>query len=308
MRHFYSGFSARHDDYNAIAILKSPSGFNEALELFVQVPGKKYYASEFLKVSHGGGELEVNLNGDQTAFIFNSKEKLAEQERKKAELLSPEMVAVSGGTFTMGCTSEQGSECGDDERPAHKVTVSDFHIGRYEVTQAQWLAVMGSNPSSFSGCDSCPVEQVSWDDIQSFLSKLNSMTGKNYRLPTEEEWEYAARGGSQSGGFKYSGSNDLATVALYKDNSGSKTHPVGQKSPNELGLYDMSGNVWEWCQDWYGGYSSGSQCNPRGPSSGSYRVGRGGSWGYDATGTRVSVRYYGSPGFRFNRIGFRLAL
>jgi formylglycine-generating enzyme required for sulfatase activity len=220
----------------------------------------------------------------------------------------PEMVNVVGGTFTMGCTSEQGSECQDDERPAHQVTLSDFSIGKYEVTQAQWLAVMGSNPSYFSGCESCPVEAVSWDDIQSFLSKLNSMTGKNYRLPTEAEWEYAARGGSQSGGYKYSGSNDLATVAWYDDNSGSKTHPVGQKSPNELGLYDMTGNVWEWCQDLHDDYSSGSQSNPRGPSWGIFRVYRGGSWNSFATGTRVSFRHGFSRGFRDVDLGFRLAL
>lgn len=220
----------------------------------------------------------------------------------------PEMVNVVGGTFTMGCTSEQG-DCADDVKPAHEVMLSDFQIGKYEVTQAQWLAVMGSNPSYFSGCDSCPVENVSWDDIQSFLSKLNSMTGKNYRLPTEAEWEYAARGGSQSRGYKYSGSNGLVKVAWYYHYNGEiKTHPVGQKSPNELGLYDMSGNVFEWCQDRYGAYGRDSQTNPRGPSSGSGRVVRGGSWLNGATGALVSFRYYISPDSRYNNLGFRLAL
>ncbi|MDG1279290.1 MAG: formylglycine-generating enzyme family protein, partial [Algoriphagus sp.] len=150
---------------------------------------------------------------------------------------------------------------------------------------------------------------VSWNDIQGFLSKLNSMSGKNYRLPTEAEWEYAARGGSQSRGYRYSGGNSTSSVAWYEDNSGGKTHPVGQKSPNELGIYDMSGNVGEWCQDWKGDYSSGSQFNPRGPSSGAKRIIRGGSsWSSSAAGTRVSFRYYINPDVRLYFLGFRLAL
>ncbi|MBQ3247459.1 MAG: SUMF1/EgtB/PvdO family nonheme iron enzyme, partial [Alistipes sp.] len=172
-----------------------------------------------------------------------------------------EMVFVKGGTFTMGATAEQGSDADSDEKPAHSVTVSNFYIGKYEVTQAQWEAVMGKNPSRFKG-DNLPVERVSWNDIQKFIEKLNAKTGKRYRLPTEAEWEYAARGGNQSKGYKYSGSNDIGSVAWYTDNSSSPTHPVGQKQPNELGLYDMSGNVYEWCSDWHGSYSSGSQTNP----------------------------------------------
>jgi formylglycine-generating enzyme required for sulfatase activity len=219
---------------------------------------------------------------------------------------SIEMVRVKGGTFTMGYTSEQGNDCYSDEKPSHQVTLSDFYIGKYEVTQAQWKAVMGSNPSHFKG-DNLPVETVSWDDAQEFIRKLNVQTGKNYRLPTEAEWEYAARGGAQSRGTKYSGSNTVGDVAWYDGNSGNAIHPVGQKLPNELGLYDMSGNVWEWCSDWYGAYSSGSQTNPAGPSSGSYRVDRGGSWCSYARNARVPFRDYGTPGYRGSALGFRLA-
>ena len=218
-----------------------------------------------------------------------------------------EMVKVEGGTFTMGATSEQGSDADSDEKPAHSVTLSDYYIGKYEVTQAQWKAVMGNNPSYFKG-DNLPVEEVSWDDCQTFVTKLNQLTGKKFRLQTEAEWEYAARGGNKSKGYKYSGSNDIGRVAWYSDNSGSTTHPVGTKQANELGLYDMSGNVWEWCQDWYGNYSSLSQTNPTGPTSGSFRVLRGGGWNYGATSCRVSYRAYYSPTYGYYYIGFRLAL
>jgi formylglycine-generating enzyme required for sulfatase activity len=218
----------------------------------------------------------------------------------------PEMVYIQGGTFTMGCTDEQGSDCYEDEKPAHKVTFGSYYIGKYEVTQAQWKSVMGGNPSFFKG-DNLPVEQVSWDDVQTFIGKLNASTGKHYRLPTEAEWEFAARGGSGSRGYKYSGSNTLGAVAWYYDNSGDKTHPVGAKSPNESGLYDMSGNVLEWCSDWYGSYGSASQTDPRGASTGSARVIRGGSWDYIAGICRVSNRYITSPGNRSIGVGFRLA-
>ena len=218
-----------------------------------------------------------------------------------------EMVFVKGGTFTMGATAEQGSDASSNEKPTHSVKLSDFYIGKYEVTQAQWKAVMGTNPSNWKG-DNLPVENVSWNDVQEFISKLNAQTGKKYRLPTEAEWEYAARGGNQSKGYKYSGSNSISNIAWYDANSNKMTHIVGQKSPNELGIYDMSGNVWEWCQDWLGNYSSSFQTNPIGPSSGSYRVLRGGSWSYIARTCRVSIRGYSKPVDRYNRHGFRLAL
>ena len=219
--------------------------------------------------------------------------------------LNLEMIAVQGGTFTMGCTSEQGEDCSHSEIPTHQVTLSDFYIGKYEVTQGQWKAIMGNNPSSFKG-DNLPVENVNWNYVQEFIRKLNVQTGKNFRLPTEAEWEFAARGGISSSGYKYSGSNTADDVAWYSENSEKKTHPVGTKSPNELGIYDMSGNVWEWCSDWFGSYNNNAQTDPQGPSSGSYRVFRGGGWSDRAGGTRVSVRDDGTPGARAD-FGFRLA-
>jgi formylglycine-generating enzyme required for sulfatase activity len=220
-----------------------------------------------------------------------------------------EMVSVQGGTFTMGCTGEQGGECDNDEKPAHSVTVGNFQIGKFEVTQRLWKQIMGAdnNPSEFKG-DDLPVEQVSWNDVQIFIKALNRKTGKKYRLPTEAEWEYAARGGNKSKGNKYSGSNNLDEVAWYGGNSGDKTNDVGTKSPNELGIYDMSGNVWEWVGDWYGDYSSSAQTNPAGPSSGSLRVDRGGGWYGGAEDCRVSCRGGGDPDFRDIGIGFRLVL
>ena len=225
------------------------------------------------------------------------------------------MIAVEGGTFTMGATSEQGSDAYDNEKPTHSVTLSSYSIGETEVTQALWQAVMGSNPSYFSGSNK-PVEEVSWDDCQDFIRKLNALTGENFRLPTEAEWEYAARGGNKSRGYKYAGSNTLGNVAWYRDNipsqssgsAGYGTQVVATKSPNELGLYDMSGNVFEWCQDWYGSYSSGNQTNPTGPSSGSERVFRGGGWYLNAWGCRVSYRSDDTPDGRNSLIGLRLAL
>ena len=217
------------------------------------------------------------------------------------------MVYVSGGTFTMGGTSEQGSDIYDDEKPTHSVTLSSYYICKYEVTQALWRAVMGSNPSYFKG-DNLPVEYVSWNDCQTFISRLNSYTGRNFRLPTEAEWEFAARGGNYSRHYKYSGSNYIGDVAWYDNNSGNRTHPVGTKQPNELGLYDMSGNVYEWCSDWYGSYNSYSRSNPTGPNSGSYRVGRGGSWCNYAWNCRSSNRYSNSPGISDCSFGLRLVL
>ena len=221
--------------------------------------------------------------------------------------ISIDMVRVEAGTFTMGATAEMKNP-DDDEKPTHQVTLTnDYYIGKYEVTQALWKAVMGKNPSLFKG-DNLPVEQVSWDDCQEFISKLNRITGKMFRLPTEAEWEYAARGGNKSRGYQYSGSNNLLDVAWCGDNSGSKTRAVGTKQPNELGIYDMSGNVDEWCQDWKGAYSSSSQVNPTGANSGSYRVCRGGSWGCIARICRSSYRYCGTPVSRYTFLGLRLVL
>jgi uncharacterized repeat protein (TIGR02543 family) len=219
-----------------------------------------------------------------------------------------DMVLVSGGTFTMGCTSEQGSDCWDDERPSHQVTLTNnYYIGKYPVTQAQWVAVMGSNPSHFTGDLTRPVERVSWTDVQSFIQELNRLSGRTYRLPTEAEWEFAARGGTSSLGYKYSGGNNIGDVA-WNSGSGSTTRPVGTKLPNELGIYDMSGNVWEWVGDWYDSYTSSSKTNPTGPTSGSRRVIRGGGWAYGAGSCRVSQRRNFTPDYRDDGIGFRLVL
>jgi formylglycine-generating enzyme required for sulfatase activity len=216
------------------------------------------------------------------------------------------MVYIEGGTFTMGATSEQGSDAYVGETP-HQVTVSSFSIGKYEVTQEEWAAVMENNPSCFKGAKR-PVENVSWSECRQFIRKLKAMTGKNFRMLTEAEWEYAARGGKKSRGYKYSGSNILDDVGWYDVNSSKETHEVGQLDPNELGLYDMSGNVFEWCLDWDGSYDLTPQNNPIGPNSGSLHIFRGGSWGYRAVHCRVSFRLAWAPGATDNRLGLRLAL
>jgi formylglycine-generating enzyme required for sulfatase activity len=213
--------------------------------------------------------------------------------------LPPGMVYVAGGTFQMGSNSGQ-----DDEKPIHTVTVSSFFMDKTEVTQAEYRKVMGKNPSSFSGCDDCPVEKVSWHDANTYAQKV----GK--RLPTEAEWEYAARGGNKSKGYTYSGSSNLDAAGWYDNNSGSKTHPAAQKQPNELGLYDMTGNVWEWCSDWYSDsyYRSSPKNDPQGPNSGTSRVLRGGSWGVNDHFCRVAGRYRYVPDGRSLYLGFRLVL
>jgi len=219
-----------------------------------------------------------------------------------------DMVFVEGGAFRMGATPEQGDDVSSDERPQHYVTINSYYIGRFEVTQAQWKAVMGVNPSFFKGGD-LPVEKVSWNDVQLFIQKLNVLTGKKYRLPTEAEWEYAARGGKRSGGYKFSGSNLIGEVAWYGKNSENTTHKVGTVAfHNELEIYDMSGNVMEWCQDWYGPYRGQSYDNPRGPKRGSCRVVRGGSWCFLDESCRIAKRCNAFPGVRLRDLGFRLAM
>ena len=221
--------------------------------------------------------------------------------------ISIEMVKVEAGTFMMGATSEMKDPY-DWEKPVHQVTLTnDYYMGKYEVTQALWQAVMGNNPSHFKG-ENLPVETVNWNECQEFISKLNSMTGRKFRLPTEAEWEYAARGGKKSRGYQYSGSNSISDVAWYDGNSGSKTHPVGTKQANELGIYDMSGNVYEWCSDRYGPYSSSSQTNPTGAYFMSRRVGRGGCWDCNAWYCRSSFRNGSIPDSRDSGLGLRLVL
>ena len=208
----------------------------------------------------------------------------------------------------------------DDEKPVHEVTLSSYYLAETPVTQTQWRAVMGSNPSYFSGCDQCPVEQVSWEDIvNEFLPKLNQLTGKTYRLPTEAEWEYAARERGRK--VRFGNGKDIADLkeinfdgrASYKNHYSvvgkyrGKTTPVRSFAPNALGLYDMSGNVWEWCSDWFGDYPSTAQTNPKGPLSGSHRVNRGGSWTNSPLNTRVAIRSGSAPAHRSGNLGFRLA-
>lgn len=210
------------------------------------------------------------------------------------------MIKVEGGTFTMGASDSM-----PEEFPPHRVTVSTFYIGETEVTQELWQAVMGNNPSYFSGSQK-PIAGVSWSSSQSFIKELNALTGKQFRLPTEAEWEFAARGGNKSRGYIYAGSDTLRNVAWYRANSNQETREVARKSPNELGLYDMSGNVCEWCQDRYGSYSSSSQTNPTGPVTGNGRVFRGGSWGHDTWDCRVTSRSGFLSGMHY--VGLRLAL
>ena len=218
-----------------------------------------------------------------------------------------EMVKVEAGTFMMGATSEMQNPY-DDEKPVHQVALTnDYYMSKYEVTQALWQAVTGKNPSKFKG-DNLPVERVSWNDCQVFIRNLNNMTGRKFRLPTEAEWEYAARGGKKSRGYQYSGSSNISDVAWFDDINRNKKHPVGTKQANELGLYDMSGNVWEWCQDRYGSYSSSFQKNPTGAIMGEYRVFRGGRWGAKEKIGRTSCRSYCTPDFSYFNLGLRLAL
>ena len=227
--------------------------------------------------------------------------------------ISFKMITVDCGTYTMGATTEQGEDATDFEKPAHEVSLSSFSIGETEVTQALWVAVMGNNPSKYKGDMNRPVEMISWNDCQTFIAKLNELTGRSFRLPTEAEWEYAARGGIRSKGYKYAGSNNLDDVAWYYDNLGAyefTTKPTATKAPNELGIFDMSGNVNEWVQDWYGIYNSEYQINPLGPFVGSYHLCRGGCWGSAANGCRVSHRdNIWSPEYcGEGDIGMRLAL
>ncbi|MEI6751737.1 MAG: SUMF1/EgtB/PvdO family nonheme iron enzyme [Paludibacter sp.] len=265
--------------------------------------GSLTFGNHTLVIESNGKKAEktasITQTGGETSFMLSFGPQTFTETIKGVRF---DMVAVQGGSFSMG--SESGEDC---EKPVHSVTLSDFAIGKTEVTQALWQKVMGNNPSNWKG-DNLPVEQVSWDDIQGFIIQLNQLTGKSYRLPTEAEWEYAARGGVSSRSTTHAGSNTIADVAWYTENSGSQTHSVAGKQPNELGLYDMTGNVWEWCSDWYGAYSDRPQTNPTGATNGSLRVFRGGSWYYDAQYCRTAYRNYYTPGNRFNSVGFRLVV
>ena len=266
-----------------------------------------------LKESTANNDIVVNNNtqNDEQQPIIMSE---AEYENQTAdnnienllEKLNNDMVYIETVEYTMGATKEQKGEANSDEKPAHEVVLDCFYLCKYEVTQELWEAVMGNNPSYFKG-KKLPVENVSWYDCQDFIMKLNTLTGKKYRLPTEAEWEYAARGGSNSMHYKYSGGNNLEYVSWYFHNSMDKTHTVGMMIPNELGLYDMSGNVWEWCQDWYGPYNKKTAYNPTGPASAFNRVFRGGGYDNPATYSRCSYRCSTAPQNKFKNLGLRLA-
>jgi formylglycine-generating enzyme required for sulfatase activity len=265
------------------------------------IPLKKVSGDVFKNVVAGEKQIIWKVLDERQEFVAeNLKFKILANEMKAFE---HDMVFIQGGTFLMGSSSGEA-----DEEPIHWVKLNSFNIGKYEVTQEQWKVVMGSNPSIFSGCDNCPVESVSWNDVQQYITKLNSQTGKNYRLPTEAEWEFAARGGTSSRGYNYSGSNNWNSVAWFKENSGNMTHEVGGKLANELGIYDMSGNVNEWCSDRYGNYSSNSETNPSGASSGQYHVFRGGNMLLSASDCFTANRERSTPDFGISTMGFRLVL
>lgn len=254
--------------------------------------------SETVRVHCDGRSISINIHqeaqgGANKTFNVNG--------------VSFKMIMVQGGTFQMGATSEQVGEW-SQALPIHNVTLSSYSIGETEVTQALWKAVMGKNPSKYTGNEYRPVECVSWNDCQDFIQKLNTLTGKNFRLPTEAEWEYAARGGNKSASYIYSGSNDFDKVAWFSENSEDTTHPVKNKQANELGIYDMSGNVNEVVYDWYNSYSSSSQTNPTGPSSGTHRTERGGCFTWHSSSFGVSYRQSIDPTKGFRNVGFRLAL
>lgn len=264
--------------------------------------------------------IEETMNTDEVETVNEeTMERTEDIRRKPCNILTFnangvffDMISIDGGVFTMGATPEQQNEAWDCEKPKHRVTLSNFYLGKFEVTQALWQAVMGYNPSPIQG-DNLPVVKVSWNDCQIFISKLNDMCseqlgGRHFALPTEAQWEYAARGGNKSRDYKYGGSNNINYVAWFLDNSNKTPHAVGMKSSNELGLYDMTGNVDEWCSDWYGAYVCDNQTDPTGPSSGSFRVHRGGSWNGSMRFCRVSHRLSGAPNITDNNLGLRLAL
>lgn len=253
---------------------------------------------------NGDGRLSI---ADATGLINNVLTDSPRRRLYQAGGIRFYMICVEGGTFQMGGTSEQSSDALFDEYPVHSVTLSDYQIAELEVPQILWFHITGHVPSCFEDQE-CPVENVSWDDCQLFIQQLNELTGCNFRLPTEAEWEFAARGGNLSMGYKYSGSNDYDEVAWCENNSGDFIHRTGEKKPNELGIYDMSGNVWEWCQDWWDVYSDGSVVNPTGPASGTTRVCRGGCMMSHVRFCRVSCRMDYASNTRRADVGLRLAL
>ena len=326
-----------HSATGRISIKSEPAG------AAVEIDGKKYGVTPLMEIDLSAGQHQVKLqkegyleieqafkvkggemseitlslnsfsNASVSAMIIHPQYNQNDSTLYTAEGIfivngvTFKMIRVEGGTFMMGSPDNDTADTYDDEKPQHSVTLSDYYIGETEVTQALWTAVMGSNPSGIKGNEN-PVERVSWNKCQEFLKELNRQTGSHFRLPTEAEWEYAARGGSKEPGTKYAGSSTALKVAWYNVNSDHRTHPVKRKHPNELGLYDMSGNVREWCQDFYGDYSGESQTDPKGPNAGSHRVYRGGSWNTTVGSCRVSYRNKDLPTYSSSNLGLRLAL
>lgn len=311
----YSDRKAARDFYNTRAYLKAEGIFQ--LEGSNETSGKLKDANIF---HPGTGETrEFHLENLVAFDEITQFEQMQKQARQAVEtgreaatihlaLSGIDLVRIKGGCFSMGDTYGGGKT---DEKPVHEVCINDFYLGKYEITQGQWQTVMGNNPSHFRDCgDKCPVENVSWNDTQEFIRRLNDKTRKSYRLPTEAEWEYAAKSGGWQEKYAGAGRDDeLDSSAWYIDNSDGRPHPVGQKKHNILGIYDMSGNVWEWCQDWYGEtfYRASQNSNPQGPAHGAYRVLRGGAWGSGARNVRATNRDGVSVSKPDSR-GFRLAI
>lgn len=294
------------------AKLVQTSNIQTATDLDAVENACRELAARLLGISRGK---QITISGNGNAGQSSSVRDFVET----AVGLNMKMVYVDGGSFLMGATSEQGSDGEDDEKTIRRISLDSYYIGECEVTQSQWSKVMGTSVSQQAGKagysadkgvgPDYPMYYVSWEEAQAFCRELSLLTGRTYCLPTEAQWEYAARGGKNNDGAKYSGSWSLDAVAWYNSNSGGSTHPVKTKRPNSLGLYDMSGNVWEWCSDWYGSsYNVNETSNPVGPSSGSFRVLRGGSWNNRALNCRVSDRSSTSPGSRFNSYGFRVVV
>lgn len=253
----------------------------------------RFKATEVERITTYSEEEEPNLPKDVTIQVGD---------------VGLRMIYVEGGVFTMGGTDEQGEDVKAYEEPAHPVKLNSYYIGMTEVTQELWETVMGWNYAWNTESNQLPMEDVSWEDCNEFAEVLSERTGKKFRLPTEAEWEYAARGGIKSGNHKYSGSDNIDDVAWYGSNSDDMTHEVGTKNANELGIYDMNGNVWEWCHDWYGEYSTSSYDNPTGPKTGDFRIYRGGSYKEKAEYNRTSNRSFNRPDFRYGNIGLRVVM
>ena len=290
-------------------LLYVPSDHLFDIQVYVSIDGKDFEGPLRSVSGHVGSDI---AGGRNRKIVWNVLEEREELRSKSVEFKVVgriyddkviEMVFVEGGEYI------QGSFKSRDEKPLHSVHINDFFIGKYEVTQRQWRRVMGNNPSFFNYCEECPVENVSWKDVDRFIQELNRITGMNYRLPTEAEWEYAARGGNKSMGYVFSGSDDPDQVAWYAKNNKQHTRKPGLKKPNELGIYDMSGNVMEWCFDWYTNtyYMDAPFKDPQGPSNGTHKVIRGGSWNNELDAIRCCNRAYSVLGGNYDDLGFRLA-